>query len=215
MATPGVGFLQLAVELLDVGLLLVDQAAHEVQVELEAGPEVALVVRGRPGPGATGGREGAFLLLRVEHLRSVGAVGLQVDLHLFPGVGVGLVCGSSAPVGADDGESPAGGVVGLQGVGGEAPEAVGAVYQPLGAGVDHVSPQPVPLDLQAALVLAVDRLEPAGGGVVVQGGPGEVLLAVGVWSLTQFYSVDFSKSRIAVKKCVFNKRTLKVCVSCC
>ena len=36
-----------------------------------------------------------------------------------------------------------------------------------------------------------------------------------VWSLTQFYSVDFSQSRISVKKCVFNKRTIKVCVSCC
>ena len=36
-----------------------------------------------------------------------------------------------------------------------------------------------------------------------------------VWSLTQFYSVDFSLSRIDVKKCVFNKRTIKVCVSCC
>ena len=36
-----------------------------------------------------------------------------------------------------------------------------------------------------------------------------------VWSLTQLYSVEFSKSRIAVKKCVFNKRTIKVCVSCC
>ena len=34
-------------------------------------------------------------------------------------------------------------------------------------------------------------------------------------SLTQFYSVDFSKSRIGVKTCVFNKRTIKVCVSCC
>ena len=33
-----------------------------------------------------------------------------------------------------------------------------------------------------------------------------------VWPLTQFYSVDFSKSRIGVKKCVFNKRTIKVCV---
>ena len=30
-----------------------------------------------------------------------------------------------------------------------------------------------------------------------------------VWSLTQFYSVDFSQSR---KKCVFNKHTIKVCV---
>ena len=36
-----------------------------------------------------------------------------------------------------------------------------------------------------------------------------------VWSLTQFYSVDFSKSRIDVIKCVFYKRTIKVCVSCC
>ena len=36
-----------------------------------------------------------------------------------------------------------------------------------------------------------------------------------VWSLTQFYSVDFSQSRIGVKKCVFNKRTIKVCVSGC
>ena len=36
-----------------------------------------------------------------------------------------------------------------------------------------------------------------------------------VWSLTQFYSVDFSKSRIGVKKCVFNKRTIKVCDSGC
>ena len=34
-----------------------------------------------------------------------------------------------------------------------------------------------------------------------------------VWSLTQFYSVDFSQSRIGVKKCVFNKRTIKVCVN--
>ena len=36
-----------------------------------------------------------------------------------------------------------------------------------------------------------------------------------VSSLTQLYSVDFSQSRIGVKKCVFNKRTIKVCVSCC
>ena len=35
-----------------------------------------------------------------------------------------------------------------------------------------------------------------------------------VWSLTQFYSVDFSQTRIGVKKCVFNKRTIKVCVHC-
>ena len=36
-----------------------------------------------------------------------------------------------------------------------------------------------------------------------------------VWSLTQFYSVDFSKLMIFVKKCIFNKHTVKVCVSCC
>ena len=36
-----------------------------------------------------------------------------------------------------------------------------------------------------------------------------------VWSLTQFYSVDFSQSRTSVNKCVFYKRTIKVCVSCC
>ena len=35
-----------------------------------------------------------------------------------------------------------------------------------------------------------------------------------VWSLTQFCFVDFSQSRIGVNKCVFNKRTIKVCVSC-
>ena len=39
------------------------------------------------------------------------------------------------------------------------------------------------------------------------------LQLIQVWSLTQFYSVDFSKSRIGVKKCVFNKCTIKVYVS--
>ena len=39
-----------------------------------------------------------------------------------------------------------------------------------------------------------------------------------VWSLTEFYSVDFSvfsQSKNGLDKCVFNKRTIKVCVSCC
>ena len=35
-----------------------------------------------------------------------------------------------------------------------------------------------------------------------------------VWSLTQFYSVEFLQSRIGVNKCVFYKRTTKVCVNC-
>ena len=33
-----------------------------------------------------------------------------------------------------------------------------------------------------------------------------------VWLLTQLYSIDFSQSGIT-KKCVFNRRTIKVCVS--
>ena len=43
--------------------------------------------------------------------------------------------------------------------------------------------------------------------------PGTTSRFYQVWSLTQFYSVDFSKSRIGVHKCVFNKRIIKVCVS--
>ena len=35
-----------------------------------------------------------------------------------------------------------------------------------------------------------------------------------VWSLTQLYSVDFSQSRIGVKKFVLYKHTIKFCVSC-
>ena len=45
--------------------------------------------------------------------------------------------------------------------------------------------------------------------------PTSTICLLQVWSLTQFYSVDFSKSMISVSKCVFNKRTIKVCVSCC
>ena len=36
-----------------------------------------------------------------------------------------------------------------------------------------------------------------------------------VGSLTQFYSDDFSQLRIGVNKCVFYKRTIKVCISSC
>ena len=54
---------------------------------------------------------------------------------------------------------------------------------------------------------------------ILSGGGSKVALAAAdasqVWSLTKFYSVDFSQSRIGVKKCVFNKRTIKVGVSCC
>ena len=44
--------------------------------------------------------------------------------------------------------------------------------------------------------------------------PASPLPASQVWSLTQSYSVDFSQSRISVKKCVFDKRTIEVCFSC-
>ena len=36
-----------------------------------------------------------------------------------------------------------------------------------------------------------------------------------VWSLTQFYSVDFSQSMIDIVRRFFNKCTIKVSVSCC
>ena len=42
-----------------------------------------------------------------------------------------------------------------------------------------------------------------------------IFIVYQVRSLTQFYSVDVSQSRIGVGKCVFIKRTVKVCVSCC
>ena len=43
---------------------------------------------------------------------------------------------------------------------------------------------------------------------------GETPVSQVCWSLTLLYSVKFSKSRIRVKKFVFNKCTIKVCVSC-
>ena len=42
-----------------------------------------------------------------------------------------------------------------------------------------------------------------------------IQMTVQVWSLTQFYSVDFSKLRIGVNKCVFYKCKIKVCIICC
>ena len=57
------------------------------------------------------------------------------------------------------------------------------------------------------------KMSPCGRSVQVKHSPRWFFL--GLQSLTQFYSVDFSQSRIGVKKCVFNKRTIKVCVSYC
>ena len=95
----------------------------------------------------------------------------------------------------------------------------------------------------AAVVTGTEVAAEAATGVVVEGGivgapgsaflpcwsclrsrafapPGMVAAAVAagkgqVWSITQFYSIDFSQSRIIIKKCVFNKHTIKVCVCCC
>ena len=65
----------------------------------------------------------------------------------------------------------------------------------------------VPDSSLAAALLTTDVLMlPAFDGVPVTNAQ--------VWSLTQFYSIDFSQSRIGVKKC-YSKRTIKVCVSCC
>ena len=36
-----------------------------------------------------------------------------------------------------------------------------------------------------------------------------------VWSPTQSHYISFLQSRISVNQCVFNKGTIKVCVSCC
>ena len=58
-------------------------------------------------------------------------------------------------------------------------------------------------------VISVSSLFQALSGLTVKSGARQV------WSLTQFYSVVFSQSRISGKKCVFNKRTIKVCVRCC
>ena len=60
----------------------------------------------------------------------------------------------------------------------------------------------VPGIFEAFHVFFIDALEP-----VEPGGDQ-------VWSLTQLYSVDFLQSRIGVRKCVFKKRTIKICVSC-
>ena len=59
-------------------------------------------------------------------------------------------------------------------------------------------------------VITSDKGSPLGTGYV--GYVGDLEL---VWSLTQFYAVDLSRLRIVLEKCLFNKRTIKVFVSCC
>ena len=56
---------------------------------------------------------------------------------------------------------------------------------------------------------------PVNGFLAAEGPPVAGRLEVQLWSLTQFYSIDFSQSRIGVKKCVFYKCTIKVRVTCC
>ena len=56
---------------------------------------------------------------------------------------------------------------------------------------------------------------PVNGFLAAEGPPVAGRLEVQLWSLTQFYSIDFSQSRIGVKKCDFYKCTIKVRVTCC
>ena len=72
----------------------------------------------------------------------------------------------------------------------------------------------VPCSLEQAL----EALSPAGGPLDPEVSededePSTLTLVSQVWSLTQFYSVDFSPLRNGVEKGVFNKRTVKVCLS--
>ena len=62
------------------------------------------------------------------------------------------------------------------------------------------------------LALEVNRMDPVLSDQIVANCAAGI---VQVWSLTQLYSVDFSQSRTGVNKCVYYKRTIKVCVSCC
>ena len=78
------------------------------------------------------------------------------------------------------------------------------------AGEWGVNLRVAPPSLLADNFAAVMRLEVDGAFI-----PDKVLAPAvegQVWSLTQFYSVDFSKSRMGEKMCVFNKRTIKVFV---
>ena len=87
------------------------------------------------------------------------------------------------------------------------------------AEIELVADEPLRIDLKVGVVhlscgvedhlVGVSGADPEGNGEVTVD---RFLQSVGsqVWSLTQFYSVDFSQSRISVKKCVCNKLTIKV-----
>ena len=65
------------------------------------------------------------------------------------------------------------------------------------------------------LVAADESLPFIEEGFRFVGGVGSGDAGVGqVWSLTQFYSVDFSQSRIGGKEVRFQRTHIKVCVSC-
>ena len=63
-------------------------------------------------------------------------------------------------------------------------------------------------------LVGVSGADPEGNGEVTVD---RFLQSVGsqVWSLTQFYSVHLSQSRIGVKKCVFYRHTIKCCFREC
>ena len=90
----------------------------------------------------------------------------------------------------------------------------GAVGAPDEAPAVRLNADPLQLETPQP-TLAVGH-QPKVHGVADRGRVGGHLAsAQQVWSLTQFYCVGFSKSRIGVNKCIFYKRTIKVCVSCC
>ena len=100
------------------------------------------------------------------------AVVLEVRLQVLAGQQPRL-----AVVRAAHRHAPALGHVGGEGVGDELLTAVAAAHQPLGAVVGLVGTEVATLHLQPALVLAVQRLEPAAPHVSLKGVSGEVLAA--------------------------------------
>ena len=75
---------------------------------------------------------------------------------------------------------------------------------------------PPPAVTAAAISASAEKGEALLSGLTDEiEGDGAAAVEAQVRSLTQFFSVDFSQSRIGVEKCVFKKCSIKVCVSWC
>lgn len=146
------------------------ETAHEVEVGLGGVGGVDLNGLLSAAETAAGLFEGTSL-----HGRSLALLS-EVSLHVLTG---NAVSGGWTAVWAGHGEHKALLVMVLEGVRRETARAVRTADHPLGARVHLVGLEPVPLDLLAALVLAVDWLEAALHLVFLDGGASEVLLAVG------------------------------------